>query len=290
MKRQTKSEIRLSFIPLVWLCIFFAIPTVAIFIIAFKKADPYGNLAAGWTLSNISSLVNAQYPPIIWRTVWLSFVTTMICLAAALPVGWYMAKAGARWRNLLMLLIILPFWTNFLIRIFAWKMLLHPEGMLRHGLLLFHLIEPTTQLMYHAGAVLVVLVYTYLPFAILPIYAAAEKFDFSLIEAAHDLGAGRLRAYWMVFIPGIRNGIFTASAMVFIPTLGSYIIPDIMGGSASEMIGNKIAQRALINRNLPESSLLSALLALSVLVPTLVVIYMKHKRDMDHTLRVKGVR
>jgi spermidine/putrescine transport system permease protein len=198
-----------------------------------------------------------------------------------------MARVSPRWRRLLLLLVVVPFWTSFLIRVFAWKVLLHPDGLLRQILMWLHLVGPNTSLLYRPEAVLLVMVYTYLPFAILPIYAAAEKFDFRLIEAARDLGAHQLRAFFSVFLPGIRRGLMTAILVVFIPTLGSYVIPDIVGGPNSEMIGNKIAQRTFVDRNLPHASGLSALLTLAVLAPMTAALFMR-RRGMQVERMVGG--
>ncbi len=250
-----------------WLFVLFVIPTLIVFAITFKPSDPYGGIGKGWTLDTLRSLGNPNYPAIVWRTLWLSCAATVICIMLAVPTGYYMARVAKRRRNALLLLIVVPFWTSFLIRIFAWKILLHPDGPIKRLLVTLHLISPDTSLLYNAQAVLLVMVYTYLPFAILPIYAAAEKFDFSLTEAARDLGARPLRAFFHVFVPGIRRGLFTAILMVFIPCLGAYVIPDIMGGPTSEMIGNKIAQRTFVDRNLPHASGLSAFLTLAMLVP-----------------------
>src|SRR5690606_33461723 len=134
--------------------------------------------------------------------------------------AYWLARQDQRMRNWMLLLIIVPFWTNFLIRIFAWKSLLHSEGFVRQTLVSLGLLAPETQLLYNAGAVLLVLIYTYLPFAILPMYAAAEKFDFTLLDAARDLGAGKLRAFMKVFLPGVSAGLATAFVVVFIPALG----------------------------------------------------------------------
>ena len=174
-------------------------------------------------------------------------------------------------------------------RIFAWKVLLHPEGMLKHALVFLGLVSPDTSLLYNAYAVLLVMVYTELPFAILPIYAAAEKFDFRLVEAAKDLGATSFRAFRSVFLPGIRVGLLTAFLMVFIPSLGSYVIPDIVGGPTSEMIGNKIAQRTFVDRNLPHAAGLSALLTLAVLVPMVAITALRGKESPQDALREEGV-
>jgi spermidine/putrescine transport system permease protein len=171
-----------------------------------------------------------------------------------------------------LLLVILPFWSNFLIRIFAWRTVLHPDGWLKQGLVFLRLMPEDATLLYNSGAILLVLVYTYLPFAILPLYAAAEKFDFALLEAARDLGAKRFRAWCTVFLPGVSRGLVTALLVVLIPALGSYAIPDLVGGPDSEMIGNKIAQRVFSDRNLPHAAGLSALLAMAVMVPVIVML------------------
>jgi spermidine/putrescine transport system permease protein len=252
-----------------WLVILFAIPTLWILAMSFRQAGPYGGFGEGWTLDAWIAMAHPAYPAILWRTIWLSAAATGICLAIALPVGWFLAKVSLRWRNTLILLVILPFWTNFLIRIYAWKVLLHPEAFLRKALIAAGIIDPRTLLLYHEGAVLLVLVYAYLPFAILPVYAAAEKFDFSLIDAARDLGASAWRAFWRIFVPGVSRGIFAAVAMVLIPALGSYIIPDLVGGPAGEMIGNKIAQRVFVDRDWPQAAALGTVLMALTLLPVM---------------------
>jgi len=269
--RREQLEYFLTAPTFLWLCVFFLLPTIIIMIITFKPPSVYGGIGEGWTLDTLRGLAQPSYPQIIWRTIWLSSVATVICLLLAIPVSYWLATIPPQRRNLMLLLVILPFWTNFLIRIFAWKTILHPEGMLKHALEALHVMSPEASLLYNEWAILLVLVYTYLPFAILPIYAAAEKFDFNLLWAAADLGAGRLMAFFRIFLPGIRVGLVTAILVVFIPALGSYAIPDIMGGPTSEMIGNKIAQRTFADRNLPHASGLSSILAVIVLTP--VVIY-----------------
>lgn len=254
----------------IWLTILFVIPTVLVFAVALKPADPFGGVGAGWTLDTFRDLGDPNYPAIVWRTLWMSVVATAVCLAAALPFAYYIARSDERLRPVLLMAVVIPFWTNFLIRIFAWKVLLHPEGLVKRLLVSFHLVSPDVSLMYNEGAVLMVLIYTYLPFAVLPIYAASEKFDFRLIEAARDLGCRKWRAFYSVFLPGISRGLWTAALVVFVPALGSYVIPDIMGGPASEMIGNKIAQRVFVDRNLPHASALSALLTIVVVLPMIV--------------------
>jgi spermidine/putrescine transport system permease protein len=249
-----------------WLIFFFLLPSLVLFVISFKPATPMGGLGAGWTLATWRELGNPNYPDILLRTLRLSFYCTAICILIGLPFSYYMARAGEKLQRWLLMLVIIPFWTNFLIRVFAWKAVLHPEGPLKHLLVSLGLIAPDTMLLYNEGAVLLVMVYTYLPFAIMPLYASVEKFDFSLMEAAHDLGAGNVVFLRRIFFPGIRRGIQTAVLMVLIPALGSYVIPDILGGPTSEMLGNKIAQRAFADRNLPHAAALSALLCAGVVI------------------------
>lgn len=273
-------ELYVSLPSVVWLTVLFLVPTLIVFAMAFRPADPYGGVGRGWTLSTWRSLGNPNYPTIVWRTLRLSFITTAVCLLLGVPAGYAVARASERWKQTLLLLVVIPFWTNFLVRIFAWKVLLHPEGVIRNMLVGLHLLGPDRMLMYNEEAVLLVLIYTYLPFAILPIYAAAEKFDFSLVEAALDLGCRRVQAFALVFLPGISRGLLTAALVVFIPALGSYLIPDIMGGPGGEMIGNKIAQRVFVDRHLPHASALSALLTLAVVAPMLAAVSRKHVRPV----------
>lgn len=250
-----------------WLFFFFVLPTFLIFTYAFKASDPYGSILPGWTLETIESLFDKQYINLIVRTFFLSLITTAICLFLAVPFSYFIAQISPKWRKTILILIIIPFWSSFLIRIFAWKSLLHPESFLKKALVALHIIAPETSLLYNSGAVVLVMVYTYLPFAVLPIYAASSKFNFQLIEASMDLGASKTRAFFTIFIPVIRASIYTAMVMVFIPAIGAYVIPDLVGGIYSEMIGNKIAQRTFSDRDIPLASALSAFLTLSVLVP-----------------------
>jgi spermidine/putrescine transport system permease protein len=262
---------------LVWLGLLFVIPVVLVFAIMFRAPTPDGGFSKEWTLATVRTLFDSYYVDIIWRTIWMSFAATAACILLSTPMGYYLAKADESKRRWVLLLVILPFWTSFLVRIFAWKVLLHPDGFIKHFLVWAHLVEPDALLLYNVWAVLLVMVYTELPFALLPIYAASEKFDFRLLEAAKDLGCHSFRAFCSVFVPGIRVGIMTAFLMVFIPSLGSYVVPDLVGGTTSEMLGNKIAQYTFVDRNLPRAAGLSAVLTLTVLGPMLVYMLLRRK-------------
>lgn len=277
MKRRWRIEALLTAPSFGWLVVFFAVPSVLVVLLSFKPADLTGSVGAGWTLDTWRSLANPSYPSIVWRTVWLSVATTVWCLGLGVPVAYWIARLAPAWRSRVLILIILPFWTNFLIRIFAWRTLLHPDGYVKAVAVFFGWAEPNDQLLYNDWAILLVLVYTYLPFAILPLYAAAEKFDFTLMDAARDLGASRWRAFRGVFLPGIRTGLLTAFLIVFIPALGSYAIPAIVGGPTSEMIGNKIAQRATTDRNLPHAAALGTVLTGVIFVPLLFAAWLRRR-------------
>jgi spermidine/putrescine transport system permease protein len=273
-----KAEWLVSLPTLVWLSVFILIPTGLIFVLAFRPANPYGGVEAGWTLETLRSLWTPSYLAIALRTLRISVLTTVICMILAVPTGYTIARASEKWRNRLLMLVIIPFWTSFLVRIFAWRSLLHPEGPVKALLQTAGLAGPETMLLYNPTAVVLVMVYTFLPFTILPIYAAAEKFDFRIVEAARDLGARPLQAFVKVFLPGIRQGLLTALLIVFIPALGTYIIPDLVGGPSGEMLGNKIAQRVFTDRNLPHASALSAVLVLAVMAPLIAVLAIQRKK------------
>lgn len=265
-----KYEVLMTLPSLIWLLLLFLVPTMIVFIIAFRPHDVYGGLEPGWTLENIHNLYKPQSLILIWRTIWISLTATFLTILLAIPVGYMLAQVRERMRNLLLLAIILPFWTSFLVRIFAWKSILHPEAFLKQTLVQWHLVAPETSLLYNVGTVIFLMVYTYLPFAILPIYAAASKFDFQLFEAALDLGATRRHAFLHIFLPAIGKGLLNATIIVFIPVLGAYVIPDVVGGPRSEMVGNRIGQKILASRNLPAASAWSMLLTLSILIPLLI--------------------
>jgi spermidine/putrescine transport system permease protein len=266
MKRK-QVEILATLPSLSWLALFVLVPSLMVLTIAFRNTDPAGGIGAGWTWEQFRVFTEKSTLTLVWRTLWISTLTTLLCLILALPVAWRIARASGKWRSRLLLLVIVPFWTNFLIRVFAWNQILHSEGALARFFRAIHLLGENDSLLFNSGAVLLVSVYTYLPFAILPLYAAAEKFDFGLLDAARDLGATAFQAFGSVFLPGIRKGLSTALLIVFIPMLGSYVVPDLVGGTDGQMLGNKIAQRNFADRNLPAASAMAAVLTLFVLAP-----------------------
>lgn len=282
MRKIKLPEILATLPSLAWLFIFFLVPAWIIFLYAFKPADIYGTIQKGWTVQTLKSLGNPYFYKLLWRTLWMSGLCTFICLALSIPMGYQIATSRPKWRHLMLMMIIIPFWSSFLIRIFAWKTILHPEGFFHQALSFLNIIAPSTPLLYTNFAVVLVMVYTFLPFSLLPIYTSAVKFDFQLIEASMDLGSSRFTAIRNVFIPGIRKGILTAALMVFIPAVGTYVIPDLVGGINSDMIGNKIAQKTFGERNIPEASAISLILSFIILIPIgVLAVYTKRFRRLE---------
>ena len=279
MKTKNWTEVLTTLPSFLWLLLFFVIPTVIVFGIAFHAPSADGGFASGVTLETWHAVVRTPYKEIVWRTIWISAATTFLCIVLSLPCAYAIARMTAKWRAVIAGLIMLPFWTSFIVRVFAWRTLLNPEGFLQRFLIAIGVATEQTTLNYNSGAILVVSVYSFLPFAIMPIYTAAEKFDFSLLEAARDLGAKSFFAFRKIFLPGVKRGVISAILMVFIPAIGSYVIPDLVGGRDSELIGNKIYQRTFPDRNLPHASALAAITGFSVLVPLACVAWWMKLQD-----------
>ena len=279
MKKKNYSEILTTLPSFLWLMLFFVIPTLIVFCIAFHAPDPDGGFSSGITLETWNAVLRTPYKEIVWRTIWISAATPVICIVLSLPCAYAIARMTVKWRAVVAGLIMLPFWTSFIVRVFAWRTLLNPEGFLQHFLVALGVIAKDAILNHNSGPILVVSVYSFLPFAIMPIYTAAEKFDFSLLEAARDLGARSFFAFRKIFLPGVKRGVISAVLMVFIPAIGSYVIPDLVGGRDSELIGNKIYQRTFPDRNLPHASALAAVTGFSVLVPLACVAWWMKRQD-----------
>ncbi len=274
-----KNELALTAPSFLWLAVFFIIPAVLVILISFRGTDSYGVLLPVWTFKAYNSLSGMNLMPVILRTLRLSLYTTMICLSLAIPAAYAMSLMSRRAQTILLMILVVPFWTNFLIRIYAWKVLLHPDGFIKQFFVFLGILDQSATLLYTEGAVLLVLVYTYLPFALLPLYSAAGSFDLTLLEAGRDLGSSTLQLIIRVYLPGIRQGIINAVLVVFIPAMGSYIIPEIVGGPSSEMLGNKIARYVFTDRNIPRAGALSGFLILMILLPSLISLMDRESRS-----------
>jgi spermidine/putrescine transport system permease protein len=225
---------------LLWVLAFVVAPALIMLAYSFAERGTLGGVVWDFTLANYAAVLDPTYFRIFVRSVVFAAVTTLLCLAIAYPVAWTIGRAGERWRNLLLMLVMIPFWTSFLIRTYAWLMILRSEGLLNSLLLQAGLVTAPLEMLYTPGAVILGLVYTFLPFMILPLYTSIEKLDRSLVEAAFDLGASPLRAFASVVVPLTRPGINAGVLLVFVPALGLYAVNDILGGGRVDMIGNII--------------------------------------------------
>ena len=266
-----------------WFTVFFLAPIIIIVVYSFLKKGLYGGVEWEPTLDAYRSLANPTYLTITLRTLVVSVIATIITILIALPCGYYMARS--KHQTLLLLLIIIPFWTNFLIRVFAWMNILGNNGFVNEFLMRLNLITTHLPLMYNQRAVTLVLIYMYLPYAILPLFATIDKFDFSFLEAARDLGAGKLTAMIKVLFPNIKAGLLTAVLFTFIPIFGAYAVPQLVGGMDSYMLGNIIADQILKSRNWPLASAIS--IVLTVLTTAGVLIMMSIQRREARTLDSK---
>ncbi len=250
----------------VWLALFIVIPLIYVFAISFMNRGLYSGVVMEFTLDNYIQLLDLEYLNIFWKSILLAVETSVICLLLGYPFAMIMARADKRMKPAMMLLIMLPFWTNSLIRTYGWNTLLRSEGIINNLLLRLGLIQKPLELLYTDGAVLLGMVYTLFPFMVLPLYSSIEKLDPSLMEAAGDLGARRVRSFLRVMLPLTAPGIFAGTIQVFIPTLGYFFISDMMGGGKTMYIGNLIKNQFLSARNWPLGAALSILLILLTLL------------------------
>jgi spermidine/putrescine transport system permease protein len=251
---------------LAWLLLFVVAPTLILLVYSFCSRDDLGRVVPDFTWENYRRILDGTYLHILGRSVLYAGITTVACLAAGFPVAWYIACRRAAVRNRLLLLVMIPFWTSFLIRTYAWIAILKGEGLLNATLLASgvvpHLLPAPLDLLYTPTAVVIGLVYAYLPFMILPIYGSAEKLDNSLLEAAHDLGAGPLRVFREIVIPLTWPGIAAGTLLVFVPAIGMFAVTDLMGGARVAMVGNVIQNQVFKARNLPFAAALGVVFTL----------------------------
>lgn len=259
-------QMRLLLAPaVVWLVLFLIAPLAIAIIVSLATRGPYGKTIYELSLDNYRKAFDPLYLHAYWRTIWIAAATTLLCAAISFPVAYYLAlRAPERWKRILLVLTVLPFWTSFLIRTYSWILLLRSEGVINSALMSAGLIQAPLKLLYSDFAVLVGQVYGELPFMILPIYVALDRLDQTLLEAAQDLGANRFWTLVKVTVPLSRAGLIAGTVLVFIPSLGAFITPDLLGGAKSVMIGNLI-QNQFSQLNQPFGSALSLILTAAVL-------------------------
>ncbi len=264
-----------------WFTFFFVVPLVIIFVYSFLKKGTYGGVVWEFSLNAYRQMFNKSYGIVFLRTIWISVISSFITILIALPCGYAMARS--RNQTVLLLLVIIPFWTNSLIRIFAWMSILGNDGVINTVLLKLGLIKDYAKLLYNQRAVILVSVYMYLPYAILPVFTSIDRFDFSLLEAARDLGASKTEAIFKVLLPNIQSGIITALIFTFIPIFGSYTVPLLVGSKDSYMLGTIIVEQVNKTRNWPLAAAFSVVITI---VSTAGVIWMMVSSKKD--LAAKG--
>lgn len=252
---------------LLWLLLFVIAPAAILLVYSFCRRDALGQVVYDFNFDNYKRVFDPIYLRILWRSLFYAGLSTLFCLVIGYPVAYFIGKAAENMRNLLLVLVMIPFWTSFLIRTYAWITILKSEGLLNSLLLSTGLVSLPIEIMYTPAAVIIGLVYAYLPFMILPIYGSVEKLDNALVEAAMDLGAGPVRAFSTVILPLTWPGMVAGALLVFVPALGMFAITDLMGGARVPMVGNVIQNQFLQARDWPFGSALGVtLMTLFILV------------------------
>lgn len=257
---------------IIWYGVFFMAPLVQMVVISFAIPGPYGGVESGFVLDSYQELANPLYVNIFLVTLRMALIGTLACLLVGYPLAYFLATRAGRYKTLLLLLIIVPFWTSFLIRTYAWETILDPEGALSQVLQSFGLIHQPLAFLYSPVAIFIGILYNYLPLMVFPLYVALERLDKQLIEASKDLGAGRIATFRRVTLPLTLPGVMTGCLLVFIPLTGEYLIPTILGGSKNIFMGNLIANQFLEARNWPFGATLGV--AVIVLLLLLVSMYL----------------
>ena len=281
-------------LPYVWLLALFMVPFFIVLKISLSDTalaiPPYTptlDLSEGWagikaffSELDLENFVWLTEDDLYWKaylsSVKIALISTVLTLIVGYPIAYGMARAPEEWRPTLMMLVILPFWTSFLIRVYAWIGILSTEGFLNQFLLWIGVIDAPLTILNTNVAVYIGIVYTYLPFMILPIYATLEKMDGSLLEAAEDLGCTRTQAFWLVTLPLARPGVIAGCFLVFIPTLGEFVIPSLLGGSDTLMIGKVLWEEFFNNRDWPVASAVAIILLLILVIP--IVLFQRNQQ------------
>ena len=267
--------------PYLWLLVFFLVPFAII--LKISLADPViaqppftptiddaGRLSV--TLENFTFLFGDKLYAITYlRSVFIAAIATILCLALGFPMAYGIARARAEVRSLLLLLVVLPFWISFLLRVYAWMGLMNNYGVINNLLIWLGIIDQPLQILYTDFAIFVGLTYSYLPFMILPLYATLERMDLDLVEAAQDLGASSTRAFWDITWPLARAGVIAGCLLVFIPAMGEYVIPYLLGGPESLLIGRVLFDEFFVNRDWPLASAVAIVLLLLLVVPIVLL-------------------
>lgn len=285
--KKTKHEFRANTLPALItvgpvtliMVLLIAVPLIYVAVMSFCSIDEFYNVTFRFTLQNYVRLANADYLKIYAQSIAIALITTIICILVGYPFSYIIARTKSRKKKILYMLVIIPFWTNSLIRIYGWRNFLGSSGLLNGLLMKIGLVSQPVDFLYKQGTTILGMVYCLIPFMILPLYTAIEKLDDSLLEASSDLGARPVSTFFEVILPLTSSGIFSGSLMVFIPCLGYFFVSDILGGGNSDVIGNLIERQFQSGNNWPLGAALSIILIVVTLI--LVKIYQKLGGDME---------
>ena len=254
----------------IWLIIFVLLPLVYVFVISFMSRGTYGGIDWHFTFENYTMLLQPLYLKIIWKSLKLAFLTTAMCLIMGYPLAYWIAqkpvKSAAKW----LLLVMIPYWTNSLVRLYSVNLLGMPNGFVNLFLMKLHIISEPIQFLYTDGMVLMGLLTAMLPFSVLPLYSSIEKMDKSLIEASKDLGANSVTTFRKVTIPQTMGGIVGCILLVFIPSIGMYQVPEVLGGGKVMLVGTLIKNQFLMTKNWPFGASMAILLMFSTIAMLLI--------------------
>ena len=272
MKKSGSTKLLLPVI--IWMSVFFLFPLLLVLAVSFMTRGQYGDVSFKLTGSNYLRLIDPMYLKIFINSIIISLLTTIVCLFMGYPFAYIISRMNKKIRPYLMMLIILPFWTNSLVRTYAWIILLRTEGLINTYLINFGIINEPLKLLYSNGAVLIGMVYIMFPFMVMPIYTSVEKLDETLLEAASDLYASKMKAFLNITWPLTKPGVMAGCLLVFVPTLGLFFIPDLMGGSKIVLISNLIKNQFLTARDWPFGTAISV----SLMAVMLIIIFVYAKK------------
>lgn len=268
-RARSRRGFRISLPAYIYLVVFFIIPLLLVLVYSFASRSSTGlTVLESWNLDSYRRLFTPLVGEILLRSLWLALTTTVICLVVCYPFAYFIATRGPSVRNVLLVLVMIPFWSNFLVRTYAWRLILGSDGFVSQVSQFFGG-EPI-RLLFTNSAVLIGMVYGFMPFMVLPLYAALERMDWSLVDAARDLYASGWTAFRKVTFPLSMPGVIAGSILVFIPSIGAYVTPAILGGATTTLIGDYIVSQFLTARNWPFGSALSISIMALMLVATLI--------------------
>ena len=283
-------------VPYVWLVVFFFLPFLILFYISFvdmgsdiSPFKPIWDTTTGvlrlkyenyWSIFRTTeggALFKTLYVEAYFRSIWYAFCTAVLCLLIGYPFAYFIARSQPSIRPALLMMVMLPFWTSFLLRVYAWKGILADQGIVNQLLMALGIINEPIQMLYTNVSMLLGMTYVYLPFMVLPLYANLVKMDFRLLEAAYDLGASPLKAFWLVTVPLSKAGVIAGFMLVFIPALGEFVIPSLLGGPENVMIGRVVWDEMFTSNNWPRASALAVIMIGLIIVP--LAIYYRYSGD-----------